>query len=202
MFGAGGHAASVQQVIESVGGHVLAFVAPEPVGQMSALIVSESEYDASPALTLASAVVAIGDNRLRLRVQRAMDVTKICGALIASSASVASDVKIGAGTVVHHHAHVGPRSSVGVGVIVNTAAVVEHDCVVEDGVHIAPGAIVLGAAHVERAAFIGAGARVLPGVRVGEDAVVGAGAVVTRDVSPHSTVTGIPARAYASRSGA
>lgn len=43
-------------------------------------------------------------------------------------------------------------------------------------------------------AFVGARAFVLLGVRVGEHAVVGACSVVTRDVPPHATVKGNPAR--------
>ena len=48
---------------------------------------------------------------------------------------------------------------------------------------------------VERGASIGSGAVVLGGVRIGAGALVGAGAVVTRDVAPGTTVTGVPARA-------
>lgn len=42
--------------------------------------------------------------------------------------------------------------------------------------------------------WIGAGVRVLGGVAIGDGAIVAAGAVVTRDVSPHSIVAGVPAR--------
>ncbi len=42
--------------------------------------------------------------------------------------------------------------------------------------------------------FVGANAVVLMGVTVGDGAVIGAGAVVTRDVAPHTVVTGVPAR--------
>jgi UDP-2-acetamido-3-amino-2,3-dideoxy-glucuronate N-acetyltransferase len=48
-----------------------------------------------------------------------------------------------------------------------------------------------------RDASLGSGAVILGGVTVGEGAVVGAGAVVTRDVPPHATVTGVPARVLA-----
>jgi len=47
---------------------------------------------------------------------------------------------------------------------------------------------------VEDDASIGANATILPGVRIGRGAMVGAGAVVTRDVPPHATVVGNPAR--------
>ena len=42
--------------------------------------------------------------------------------------------------------------------------------------------------------WIGHGAIILPGVKIGHGAVVAAGAVVTRDVTPHAIVAGVPAR--------
>ena len=54
--------------------------------------------------------------------------------------------------------------------------------------------------RVCRRAGIGSGAVILGGVTIGEGALVGAGAVVTRDVSPGSTVVGNPARTVESNS--
>lgn len=50
---------------------------------------------------------------------------------------------------------------------------------------------------VEDGASLGSGAVILGGVRIGAGALVGAGAVVTRDVPPHATVAGVPARVLA-----
>lgn len=47
---------------------------------------------------------------------------------------------------------------------------------------------------VKRRAAIGSNATILAGVTIGENALVGAGAVVTKDVPPHATVVGVPAR--------
>lgn len=49
--------------------------------------------------------------------------------------------------------------------------------------------------RVKVGASIGANATVVCGVTIGEWAFVAAGAVVTRDVSPHALVAGVPARA-------
>jgi serine O-acetyltransferase len=42
--------------------------------------------------------------------------------------------------------------------------------------------------------MIGAGAKVLGNIRVGEGAKIGAGSVVLKDVPPHTTVAGVPAK--------
>lgn len=47
---------------------------------------------------------------------------------------------------------------------------------------------------VKRGASIGANATILPGIIIGEGAMVGAGAVVVKDVIPHTTVVGNPAK--------
>ena len=47
--------------------------------------------------------------------------------------------------------------------------------------------------------WIGAGAIILPGVTIGEGAIVGAGALVTKDVSPYTTVVGVPAKPVGSK---
>jgi UDP-2-acetamido-3-amino-2,3-dideoxy-glucuronate N-acetyltransferase len=47
---------------------------------------------------------------------------------------------------------------------------------------------------IEDGASIGANSTILPGIRVGSKSVIGAGSVVTKDVLPHTTVFGNPAR--------
>ena len=47
---------------------------------------------------------------------------------------------------------------------------------------------------VKKGASIGSGVTVLGGLTIGEHAIIGAGSVVTRDVPPHATVAGNPAR--------
>lgn len=47
---------------------------------------------------------------------------------------------------------------------------------------------------IEDDVWVGANAVILPGVTIGEHCVVAAGAIVTKDVSPHSLVAGVPAK--------
>ena len=47
---------------------------------------------------------------------------------------------------------------------------------------------------IGRGVMIGAGAKVLGNIKVGDGAKVGAGSVVLKDVAPHTTVAGVPAK--------
>lgn len=112
------------------------------------------------------------------------------------------------------HCDYGFNITVGAGVFINFGAVILDVVAVEigDGTQIGPNVQILTADHPRDAAtratglefgrpirigrdvWIGGGAILLPGVTVGDGALIGAGAVVTRDVAPHSTVVGNPAR--------
>ena len=47
---------------------------------------------------------------------------------------------------------------------------------------------------VRSGVLLGAGAKVLGNVEIGEGAKVGAGSVVLKDVPPHTSVAGVPAK--------
>lgn len=212
VFGAGGHARSVVDVLERLGEPVVAVVG-DAGGRTWHVDVLADEVDAIDRVVADElrAVVAIGASDARLavlgRVRTAAQLARtgatasspgtvldVTPPVVAATATVAAGAELGAGAVVLEHAHVGPGSRVGTGAIINTGAIVEHDCVVGEGVHVAPGAVLLGAARVGDGVFVGSGARVLPGVEVAQGAVVGAGAVVTRFVAAGCTVVGVPAR--------
>jgi sugar O-acyltransferase (sialic acid O-acetyltransferase NeuD family) len=196
VFGAGGHARSVVDVIQRRGEIVLAVVGEPRGAAWPQSLLADEVAGLDLAVRRGHLVVpAIGASAPRVRIMDALAARGWeGGGLIAATATVARDVALGAGTAVLEHAHIGPASRVGRAVIVNTGAVVEHDCIVGEGVHLGPGAYLLGAAEVGDRSFVGSGARVLPGVRVGSDVTVGAGAVVVADVPDGVTVVGMPAR--------
>lgn len=69
-----------------------------------------------------------------------------------------------------------------------------HDAWVQAFAEVSTGTIIGGFAVIETHARIGIGATILPYRTIGHHAHVGAGAVVVKDVPPHATVVGNPAR--------
>lgn len=141
------------------------------------------------------AVVAIGDNAVRLTKQRELvDNGVALISVIHRAAVVSSFAEVGAGCVIFAGAVLNPFARLGAGCILNTGAAVDHDCLLADGVHVSPGAHLGGGVIVGEASWIGIGASVKHGVSVGAGAVVGAGAAVVENVADGVAVAGVPAR--------
>jgi serine O-acetyltransferase len=97
-----------------------------------------------------------------------------------------------------------PAARIGSGIIIDhgTSVVIGETAVVEDNVSLLHEVTLGGTGKergdrhpkVRRGVLIGAGAKVLGNIEIGMGAKVAAGSVVLRDVPPHTTVAGIPAR--------
>jgi UDP-perosamine 4-acetyltransferase len=195
VFGAGGHARSVVDVLERAGEVVVAVTGAvdDVPWHVEVLADDRAAFGRIEAQHL-SGVVAIGANPARAALVHELVARGLpAPPVVAPTATVSPRCQLGAGTVVLEHAHVGPAARLEEAVIVNTGAVVEHDCRIGTGAHIAPGAALLGGAAVGAGTLVGSGARVLPRVTVGAGATIGAGAVVTGRVGDGETVVGVPA---------
>jgi UDP-perosamine 4-acetyltransferase len=141
------------------------------------------------------AFVAIGDNRLRLRLLA--QVSEMGFELInavSPNAVISPSAVLGRGIAIMAGAIINASAQIGDGAIINTNASVDHDCCIGSGAHIGPGSALAGNVEVGRESFLGAGTCVVPGVRIGNRAIIGAGSVVVRDIPDEVTAMGVPAR--------
>lgn len=141
------------------------------------------------------AVVAVGNNRLRLQFQhRLADAGFEIASVVHPSAQISRFAQIGAGSVVFANAVVNVGTVIGEAAIINTAATIDHDCRLGMGVHVSPGAHLAGGVSVGAFSWIGIGGVVRQLISIGSDVTVGAGAVVVADIQDGVTVMGVPAR--------
>ena len=202
IVGAGGHGRVVLDILVNAGNHeILGFVDSNPdmagkridgqriLGSLDAL------KHLRHSLNVEGAVVAIGDNGVRRDFAdsiEAMGLTLIDA--IHPSANLAHNVTLGRNVVISAGALVCAHCQIGDSVILNTGCIVDHESMIGTATHICPGARLAGRVTVESGAFVGIGATVTQNLRIGYEAIVGAGAVVISDVSPLTTVVGVPAR--------
>jgi sugar O-acyltransferase (sialic acid O-acetyltransferase NeuD family) len=147
------------------------------------------------AVRIDGAVVAIGNNVIRLEKQYELEKTGVqLVTIIHPTAVVSSFSEIGKGSVVFAGAVINAFATIGCACIINTSSTIDHDCLLADGVHISPGAHVAGMVTIGQTAWIGIGASVKHCIHIGDNVLVGAGAVVVNDIESGLTVVGVPAR--------
>ncbi|MEG2184755.1 MAG: NeuD/PglB/VioB family sugar acetyltransferase [Cloacibacillus sp.] len=113
--------------------------------------------------------------------------------IIAPSAIIASDAKIGAGCIISHYVTVGPNTTIGRGVLLNTKFAVGHDTVIGDYSTFLSSTNISGNVVIGKRCFFGDQAFVIEKKRIGNDVRVGAGSRVFTNVSDGWSVFGYPA---------
>jgi serine O-acetyltransferase len=105
------------------------------------------------------------------------------------------------GIEIHPGATIGRRLFIdhGMGVVIGETAVIGDDCTLYQGVTLGGTGKQRGKRHptLGNRVVVGVGAKILGAVTIGDGAKIGGGAVVLRDVPPHTTAVGVPARAVA-----
>jgi sugar O-acyltransferase (sialic acid O-acetyltransferase NeuD family) len=201
VYGAGGHAKVVLDVLEKAGTCAIVGLlddSAELTGDTRSgyrVLGGSAIFRGLIEEGVKGMIVALGDNMRRRAV---FDVARAAGfelvAAIHPSALLGSRVRIGAGSVLVAGVVVNVDAVIGDNVIVNTSASVDHDCRIEAHVHLSPGVRLAGRVTVGEFTHIGIGAVVLPNLTIGKHCIVGAGSVVREDVPDGMVVAGNPAR--------
>jgi len=152
IYGAGGHASVVADLINLLRGKVETFFDDQPKevpGGLSRSYVGNEYLDSK-------LIVAIGNNLIREEI--ASKVSHQFGTLIHPSAYVAKDVELGEGTVVLANAVVQSKAKIGNHVIINAGVCIDHNAIINDFVLVYPNVYIGGGAVLEKGALVNAGA--------------------------------------------
>jgi len=202
IWGAGGHATVVTEILELSGRWSIAGYLDEVnPGRWG------TTFDGYPILGgrevlqglrehgIGYIALALGDNRARRRAgEAAQEMGLEFVTAIHPRAYVSPKGAIGRGVVCAAGCVVGPATSISDGVIVNTGAIIDHGCSIGSYAHVAPGVSLAGDVTVGAGAWIGLGAAILEKRHIGEWTIIGAGALVTHDIPARVVAFGIPAK--------
>jgi acetyltransferase EpsM len=158
IYGAGGHASVLTDLVRGNGGEVLTLFADQEDNGLTTHHAAIKPYNTS-LYPEAPLVIGIGNNQVRERLSE--KVAHKIGSLFHADASIAQDVIVGEGTVVLARAVVQSNCKIGKHVIINAGAVIDHDAAIGDFVHVAANAYVGGGAQIGKGVSIGAGAIIM-----------------------------------------
>ncbi|MBI4733104.1 MAG: hypothetical protein HY781_13455, partial [Chloroflexi bacterium] len=158
IFGGGGHAKSIMEMVKQVGGYAIAGIVDDDkrlAGKQVLGIPVLGTRSVLPALMAqgvklaANGVGGIIDIGIRVRIFEMLEKAGFgFPALVHPRAMVEPSAQVGEGVQVFANAYVGAEAVLHSKCMVNTNAVVSHDCVIGAYTHVAPGALLAGHVHV------------------------------------------------------
>lgn len=208
IFGTGGHAKVVIDIVEREGVHRIAYLAddnilPDNTELMGYKIIGGREellFNRNLDHPL-SFIVAVGNNETRGAISHWLCSQGFLRAKsVHPSAHIARCAQIGEGTVIMAGSIINTDAVIGKDVIINTGSTIDHDCLIEDGCHIAPGVTICGTVRIGQRTLISAGVTIGPNVCIGSDVVIGAGSTVLNNIPSYSLAVGTPAKVVKKRS--
>lgn len=191
VYGGGGHAKSVIDMIRAVGGYLIAGIVDDnlivgtqvlgvPVLGTSEILDILHEQGISLAV---NTVGGIGKPDTRVKVFEKLDQAGYeFPSMIHPRAFVEPTARVAEGTQILPMAYVGSNSQIGFGCIINYGAIISHDCVLQDYVNLSPGGTLAGGVTVGERSQIGMRATVNLNLNIGTEVRIGNGATIKKDV--------------------
>jgi sugar O-acyltransferase (sialic acid O-acetyltransferase NeuD family) len=198
IYGAGGHAKAVMEMVQAIGAFRIAGILDDNAaltGNSVLGIPVLGTRELLPRLVeqgvrlAANGVGGIIDINIRVKLFDlltgygfAFPILRHPRAMVEPSAQVFDGVQVFA------NAYVGSSTILHEKCMVNTGAIISHDCEIGSFTHIAPGAMLAGHVHVGEKALVGMGVTTTIGIKIGSGARVGNGAILLADVPERAIV--------------
>jgi acetyltransferase EpsM len=191
LFGGGGHAKMLIELIQAGGKYQIAGILDDKMTP-GATILGVPVLGGSEGLSwlhaqgiqkAVNAVGGIGNVDVRIKV---FDRLAAAGfefpVVVHPSAVVEPSASLSPGSQVFARAYIGGEAKAGFGVIVSTGAIVSHDCILGDYAIISPGAILAGEVKLGPGVLLGMGVTINLRVNIGARARIGNNTTINEDV--------------------
>lgn len=189
LYGAGGHAKVVIDILKSIGVKITGLLDDnELIKEFHGYPVNKNPIDEKIPV-----IISIGENNIRKKIAQKIPHTNYLK-IIHPSAIVSDNATIENGTVIMHGCIIQPGVLIGRHCIINTGASIDHDCIINDYVHVSPRVTLCGNVTIGEGTLIGAGTTIIPGVKIGKWSVIAAGSVVTNDIPDYVMAAGAPSK--------
>ena len=187
LFGAGGHAASCIQILETLKTYKIIFLIDKKIkNNFNFYQVKKEQSDYRLYKKYANnALIAIGhtkDNKIRKIIFNRLKENKfIIPKVISKHSTVAKNSQIGEGTIVMDGVRINSGVKIGKNCIINTNSIIEHGTEIGDNCHIAPGAILNGDIKIHSDTFVGSGSIIKEKVTIPQNTFIKMGSVIKRN---------------------
>ena len=190
LIGAGGHAKSCINLLESVGTYNIFGILDLASGLDGALLgypIIGTDKDLPHLVQKCkNAMIAIGQIksskiRANIYLQLKMEGFNI-PTIISPNAHISKFSTIGDGVTIMGGVTVNAGVSIGNNCIINSHALVEHDVVIGNDCHISTGAILNGGVTIGGSTFIGSGAIVKQNVKIGSNCIIPMASKIESDI--------------------
>ena len=196
LIGAGGHARSCIDVIETVEQFEIAgliekseSISNESLGYP---VIGTDDNLKALRQQYKNALITVGQiksPKIRIKLYQLLkELDFTLPVIVSPHAYVSKHSQIGEGTIIMHGAIVNANAKIGNNCIINNKALIEHDAIIGDHCHIATGATINGEVSVGNKTFFGSGAITKQCISIGNNCIIGAGAIIKNDIKPNQVV--------------
>ena len=193
LYGSGGHAKVVCDIIENAGFYTIEHVLDDDKSKWGKPFYKYSILGGVSAVhpinSTQNMVIGIGNNQIRVSLSQTLASFRFPD-IIHPSSIIGKNVSIAQGTVVMGNTIINPDTTISSFCIINTGVTIDHDCRLEKGVHIAPGSVLCGHVDVGENTLVGAGTVVIENMTIGKNCIIGAGSVIVKDIPDYTKVIG------------
>ena len=203
IFGSGGHAKVVVDIIEKQGkynitGFIDSYRDKNTVTLGYKVIGGESSLrEIVKRNEIYGGIIGIGDNSIRAKVRdkviKVIPNFKFVNCIHPKSI-LGKDATLGVGNVLMAGAIINSSTRINNHCILNTNSSIDHDCLMSDFSSIAPNATVGGNVKIGDYSAIGIGANIFHSVIVGYNCIIGGGSLVCHDTNENSIYYGSPCK--------